>query len=142
MCKDDLPILLLIILFAIIVIILIIFMIQYYREYKRPEKQKNSIKQIKYCKQLLRFINLQIVDVSKREFDQFIANRDVDKISKADMTDVIRKSTAEIKNGILFDHINFDDMIISKEYIETMIIKNTIYTINRLLDQHLQENKN
>ena len=142
MCKDDLPILLLIILFAIIVIILIIFMIQYYREYKRPEKQKNSIKQIKYCKQLLRFINLQIVDVSKREFDQFIANRDVDKISKADMTDLIRKSTEEVKNGNLFDHINFDDMIISKDYIETMIIENTIYTINRLLDQHLQENKN
>lgn len=142
MCKDDLPILLLIILFAIIVVILIVFMIQYYREYKKPEKPKNSIKQIKYCKQLLRFINLQIVDVSKREFDQFIANRDVDKISKADMTDLIRKSTEEVKNGILFDHINFDDMIISKDYIETMIIENTIYTINRLLDQHLQENKN
>ena len=94
---------------------------------------------IRYSEQLLDFIQRITIQSSVLKYKEFVDNHELDKITRAQVQNLVTDTTVETKEHINLDLIDYDELLYDRQFIEMYIIQTSITTIKKLLEKSVNE---
>lgn len=91
---------------------------------------------IKYSKELLDYTTEVINNESVRQFEKFKEGKnDLKLITKKQVEKLIEEISSIVYNGLKIESIDFDKLMFSREYYESIIIGHTIFIVSGLIEK-------
>lgn len=91
---------------------------------------------IKYSKELLDYTTEVINNESVRQFEKFKEGKEnVSLITRKQVEKLIEEISSIVYNGLKIESIDFDKLMFSKEYYESIIIGHTIFIVSGLIEK-------
>lgn len=129
-----------------------------FREYKRIKKVRESMEKseedrlkelklkydsdslnLKNSQDLLDFINRITGDVVTLKYKRFHDNREMDKVTKANISNFIKETVEEINKCINRSNIDLNNLLITEEMLDLYIIDSSIFKIKKLFEEDIDE---
>ena len=98
------------------------------------DNSKKSISQIDYTKKMIDFIVSFVTDKATLSYRSFIDSIDMKKTNKPILIKYISQVAEEIKKDLRTD-INYNDLLVTEEYIDSLIVDTTMYVIKSLWEK-------
>ena len=91
---------------------------------------------IKYSKELLDYTTEVINNESVRQFEKFKEGKEnVSLITRKQVEKLIEEISGIVYNGLKIESIDFDKLMFSREYYESIIIGHTIFIVSGLIEK-------
>lgn len=94
---------------------------------------------LKYSKEVLDFIKSFVLNFTASKYKTFKDNTYIDKITKTNLENFIEETANEINEAIQYENIDFDNLLYTREYINTYIIDICIYVIKELFHKSIDD---
>lgn len=98
------------------------------------DNSERSISQIDYTKKMIDFIVSFVSDKATLSYRSFIDDIDMKKTNKSILVKYISQVAEEVKKD-LRTNINYNDLLVTKEYIDSLIVDTTVYVIKSLWEK-------
>ena len=98
------------------------------------DNSERSISQIDYTKKMIDFIVSFVSDKATLSYRSFIDDIDMKKTNKSILVKYISQVAEEVKKD-LRTNINYNDLLVTEEYIDSLIIDTTVYVIKSLWEK-------
>lgn len=105
-------------------------------------QEENTKNIADYSEKLLEFIKMLTSQIAILKFRTFVDNHEIDKITKANIQNLVADVAETVNVSINADHIDFDDVLFTKEFYENYIIDTSLITIKGLLNKTINEEEN
>lgn len=93
----------------------------------------SNIDDVEYSDRTLEFIREYCVQVSVLKYREFIDGHELDKITRTQLQNLVTATVKFINESIVRDHINFDRMLYTSEFVDNYIIHTVMSTSKNLL---------
>lgn len=100
-------------------------------------KEGNKERVVEYSKQVLEFIRMMVGQVAVIKFRTFIDNRKIEKISKANVEELVADVARTVNRSINMSNIQIENTVYSREFFEEYIIESSVMIIKDLLARDL-----
>lgn len=98
------------------------------------DNSERSISQIDYTKKMIDFIVSFVSDKATLSYRSFIDDIDMKKTNKSILVKYISQVAEEVKKD-LRTNINYNDLLVTEEYIDSLIVDTTVYVIKSLWEK-------
>lgn len=138
----------------LVVIIVIILIAQYImqqqdqeiKELKAKIESDNDniadIDTIEYSQKLIDFIKSLTIEIAILKYKEYIDSHEFEKLQKTHIAQIAEDTAKSVHDAINFDIIDFDDVLYTKEFYESFIIKTSLASVKSLLEKSLDVNNN
>lgn len=100
-------------------------------------KEGNKERVVEYSKQVLEFIRMMVGQVAVIKFRTFIDNRKIEKISKANVEELVADVARTVNRSINMSNIQIENTVYSREFFEEYIVESSVMIIKDLLARDL-----
>lgn len=100
-------------------------------------KEGNKERVVEYSKQVLEFIRMMVGQVAVIKFRTFIDNRKIEKISKANVEELVADVARTVNRSINMSNIQIENTVYSREFFEEYIVESSVMIIKELLARDL-----
>ena len=106
---------------------------------KTPDPIYPTIGKIKYTDELLEFIRKLSIQLSVIKFKEFIDEHEIDKITKSQIQKLVTETASMVNSSFSKDPIDFDNLLVSREFLDEYIVQTSIMAIKDLLERSVTE---
>lgn len=104
----------------------------------KPDYSKNILA-VRYSEQILDFIRTISVQSAVMKYQEFADGHDIDKITRAQVQNLVIDISVETKNHVNLDVIDYNELLYDRQFIEGYIIQNSISTVKRMLEKSIND---
>lgn len=90
---------------------------------------------IEYTEAVLKFIKTFVMHISIIHYNVFIDSHDPDKINRTQIQHLVEDTAKDINGYIKSDIIEYDKLLVTKNFIDEYVIQTTIIAIKDLLNK-------
>ena len=127
----------------ILLTLLIMKLIEEVNTYLRIKTADNVIiagkHQVEYSGALLNNVRELVAEVAVLEFNQFKDSHDMDKITLANVKSIAKTVAEKSIKGLNLDSINYVNLLYTKEFIESYVIKSSMEIVKGCLDRTMNQ---
>lgn len=96
----------------------------------------SSVTMIKYTESLIDYIRNMVSATAVIKFKEFQDAHDMKKISRERYTSVIRDVAESVKDGMKYDNIAFNNLLVTEQWLDKFIIDTTVHAVKSLLEDY------
>ena len=110
---------------------------------KKPEKEVPvpNINDVEYSDKIIGFIREYSVQVALLKYREFIDSHEINKITRTQLQNLVTTTAKFIDESLLKEHINFDRILYTKEFVDAYMIHTVIFTQKELFDKSVENYK-
>ena len=125
----------------ILVTLLIMKLIEQVNNYLQIKTVDNIViagkHQVEYSGALLSNIRELVAEIAVLEFNQFRDNHDMEKITLANIRGIAKEVAEKSIKGLNLDSVNYINLLYTREFIESYIIKSSMEIVKGCLERTL-----
>lgn len=99
----------------------------------------DPINSIEYSNKMLDFLKRISMEQSVIKYKEFIDNHELSKITKHQIQSLVSEIAIEIDNSLVYEYIDYDNLLYSRDYVETYVINVVSMSIKDQLDKSMSE---
>ena len=100
--------------------------------------EMSAAEKIKYTTDMIDFIKVLCQQTSLLRFRDFIDNHEISKTTRSNYAAIVDETARSVHNSLMRTNIEYDDLLVSQEYINAYIIEVTSITIRDLLEKTIE----
>ena len=104
---------------------------------KAPIMEKD--KKLDYSEHVLKIVRDISIQTSVLMFRSFSDSHDLSKITKAQIQTLVTDTADRVNESLVFDTIDFESTVFTKEYVELIIVESVVNSIKDLLNKAVDE---
>lgn len=125
---------------SVAVLILVIIDITTHSKMGRTLNDEDNKIDIGYSRKVIRIIRDISIQASVDSFQEFADGHELNKVTKAQIQNLITTTAEYIKSSIDFDSIDFNRTIYKRTYLESYIVNTVVKSLKDLLNKAVDEN--
>lgn len=108
------------------------------RRLKLRPPDNYSIENINYTKELIEFIRYVTSQMVVINFTSYCNSHEMDKITRQNVLPLIPEISKYVRQSIDYEHIDFEKLLCTEEFIDKYIIKITVMFLDDALNKEIQ----
>lgn len=106
-------------------------------EIKYKSEHRNRQESLRYSEDMLDFIKLVVAQVSVIQFRKFTDGHKMEKVTLAQVKNIVSEIAGTVNKAIIRDNIEFDTTIFTREFFDSYIIETTSMFVKQLLEKYI-----
>ena len=107
---------------------------------KKEPPISSYINRIEYTEKMMEFIRQFTIQISVIRYRQFLDEHELDKITKSQIQKLVTETATAVNESFSQEPIKYDELLLTKDFVNTYIIQTSILAIKDLLEKSVNEN--
>lgn len=95
---------------------------------------------VAYTRDILNFVREFTADNSVLKYESYVSNIHMEKLNKRNLENFISETATDIRDSLSEHSIMYDMLLVTRDYIDSLIIDTCIYNIRLLFEKTVDEN--